>query len=171
MQHTITDETVKFIAQWEGFKSHAYWDETGRKWTIGYGHTYGVHGELVCTKAQALKWLKTDANRVAKFINSLDMNITQQQFYALVCFGFNVGTGNLRKSTLLRYVKHSAPVGNVMAEFYKWVHSGGKVLAGLVLRREGEAMLYGEGKYASREDAMVHIEKRLGKHWRQTLGC
>lgn len=31
MQHLITDETVKFIAQWEGFKSHAYWDETVRE--------------------------------------------------------------------------------------------------------------------------------------------
>lgn len=171
MQHTITDETVKFIAQWEGFKSHAYWDETGRKWTIGYGHTNGVYKGMACTKAKALEWLKTDANRVAKYINSLDMNINQQQFDALVCFGLNVRTGNLRKSTLLKYVKHSAPVGNVMEEFYKWTRSGGKVLQRLALRRESEAMLYGEGKYASKEDAMVHIEKRLGRHWRQVLGC
>lgn len=171
MQHIITDDTVRFIAQWEGFKSHAYYDATGHVWTIGYGHTNGVYKDLVCTKAEALKWLKADANRVAKYINSLDMNITQQQFDALVCFGFNVGTGNLKKSTLLKYVKHSAPVGNVMAEFYKWTRSGGKVLQGLVLRREGEAMLYGEGKYASKEDAMAHIEKRIGKHWKRVLCC
>ena len=171
MQHTITDETVKFIAQWEGFKSHAYWDETGCKWTIGYGHTNGVYKGMACTKAKALEWLKTDANRVAKYINSLDMNINQAQFDALVCFGFNVGTGNLKKSTLLKYVMHSAPSANVMGEFYKWTRGGGKVLPGLVLRREGEAMLYGDGKYASKEDAMVHVEKRIGKHWRQTLGC
>ena len=165
MQHIITDETVKFIAQWEGFKSHAYWDETGRKWTIGYGHTYGVYGTLVCTKAKALEWLKTDANRVARYINSLDMNINQQQFDALVSFGYNVGTGNMKKSTLLKLVKHSAPVVNVMAEFYKWNKSGGKVLTGLVLRREGEAMLYGEGKYATRKEAGAHIVKRKGKDW------
>ena len=58
-----------------------------------------------------------------------------------------------------------------MEEFYKWTRSGGKVLQRLALRREIEAMLYGEGKYASKEDAMVHIEKRLGRHWRQVLGC
>lgn len=171
MQHTITDDTVRYIAQWEGFKNKAYYDETGRVWTIGYGHTWGVNKDMACTKAKALEWLKTDANKVARYINSLDMNITQQQFDALVSFGFNVGTGNLKKSTLLKYAMHSAPAGNVMAEFYKWTRSGGKVLAGLVLRREGEAMLYGEGKYASKEDAMVHVEKRIGKHWRQTLGC
>lgn len=171
MQHTITDQTVRFIAQWEGFKSYAYYDTTGHVWTIGYGHTNGVYKDLVCTKAKALEWLKTDANKVAKLINALDMNINQAQFDALVCFGFNVGTGNLRQSSLLKYVKHSAPVGNVMAEFYKWTRSGGKVLLGLVLRREGESMLYGEGKYASKEDAMAHVEKRIGKHWKQTLGC
>ena len=52
MQHLITDKMVKFIAQWEGFSSKAYWDETGSKWTIGYGHTNGIYGDLVCTKAR-----------------------------------------------------------------------------------------------------------------------
>jgi len=171
MQHTITDDTVAFIAHWEGFKSHAYYDATGHVWTIGYGHTKAVYKDMVCTKAEALKWLKTDANRVAKYINSLDMNINQEQFDALVSFGYNVGTGSLRQSTLLKYVKHSAPAGNVMTEFYKWIRSGGKVLPGLVLRREGEAMLYGEGKYATKKEAEAHITKRKGKDWRSVLGC
>lgn len=171
MQHKITDQTVQFIAQWEGFKSHAYYDATGRVWTIGYGHTNGVYKDLVCTKAKALEWLKTDANKAAEFINALDMNISQQQFDALVCFGFNVGTGNLRQSTLLKYVKHSAPADNVMNEFYKWTRSGGKVLPGLVLRREGEAILYGENKYATKKEAESHLVKRKGKDWRKVLCC
>lgn len=171
MQHAITDSTTRFIAQWEDFKSNAYWDATGRVWTIGYGHTRAVTKDMKCTKVQALVWLMADARKVGRFINSLDMKITQEQFDALVCFAFNVGLGALKRSTLLTLVKHSAPVENVAKEFYKWNKSGGKVLAGLVLRREGEAMLYSVGKYASKEDAMVHIEKRLGKHWRQTLGC
>lgn len=171
MQHTITDDTVRFIAQWEGFKRHAYYDATGYVWTIGYGHTWGVNKDMVCTKVKALEWLKADANRVAKYINSLDMNINKAQFGALVSFGFNVGTGNLKKSTLLKYAIHTAPVCNVMAEFYKWVRSGGKVLPGLVLRREGEAMLYGEGQYATKKEAEAHVVKRKGKDWRKALGC
>lgn len=166
MQYTITDKTTNFIAQWEGCKTNAYWDANGRVWTIGYGHTWGVCRGMKCTRAKALEWLKQDANRVAKFVNSLDMKITQEQFDALVCFGFNVGTGNLKKSTLLKLVKHSAPVENVMKEFYKWNKSGGHVLEALMKRREGEAILYGNGKYATEEDAIVHLEKRLGKHWR-----
>lgn len=171
MIHEITEKTVNFIAQWEGWKGTAYWDATGKVWTIGYGHTWGVSRGMTCTRTKALEWLKQDANRVAKFVNAMDMKITQEQFDALVCFGFNVGTGNLKKSTLLKLVKHSAPVENVMKEFYKWNKSRGQVQAGLVLRREGEAMLYGKGKYASKEDAQVHIEKRLGKHWRDAVGC
>ena len=79
MQYTITNDTVRFIAQWEGFNSHAYYDATGHVWTIGYGHTNGVYKDLVCTKVKALEWLKTDASKVARFINSMDMNITQAQ--------------------------------------------------------------------------------------------
>lgn len=33
MQHTITDSTVGFIVQWEGFKSHTCYDATGHVWT------------------------------------------------------------------------------------------------------------------------------------------
>lgn len=171
MQHEIKDSTLDFIKQWEGFKSEAYWDENGKCMTIGWGHTRKAYRGLKCTKEQATVWLKQDCDHVAKYINSLELNITQTQFDALVCFAFNVGLGNLKKSTLLVKVKHSAPASVVMNEFYKWKKSGGKVLAGLVLRREGEAMLYGNGKYATKYDAEVHIEKRLGKDWRRQLGC
>ena len=162
---------MKFIAQWEGFKSHAYWDETDGSGPSDMGTRMVFIRAWHAPRQSPLEWLKTDANRVAKYINSLDMNINQAQFDALVCFGFNVGTGNLKKSTLLKYVMHSAPSANVMGEFYKWTRSGGKVLPGLVLRREGEAMLYGDGKYATKKEAQVHIEKRLGKHWRSAVGC
>lgn len=171
MQHEITDKTKNFIWQWEDFKTHAYWDATGKVWTCGIGHTKAVTKDTVCTKEQAKKWLEQDCKPIAKFLNSLDLNITQTQFDALMSFAFNVGLGNLKKSTLLVKVKHSAPTNIVMNEFYKWKKSGGNVLAGLVLRREGEAMLYESGKYATKYDAQVHIEKRLGKDWRKQLGC
>lgn len=165
----LTKEGVAFIQQWEGFKAHAYWDDTGHKWTIGYGHTAAVNRDMVCTKAQALKWLEQDANRVGKYLNTLNANMTQARYDALTDFAYNVGLGNLKKSTLLKLVLHSAPAELVAAELYKWNKSGGKVLESLVLRREGEAMLYTTGKYPSREDAIVHIDKRIGKHWRQML--
>ena len=135
MQHNITDDTVAFIAHWEGFKAHAYYDATGHVWTIGYGHTKGVFKDMVC-KAEALKWLNTDANRVAMYINSLDMNITQEQFDALVSFGYNVGTGNLRQSTLCASLSISfgSPMHKILCtvappvrRLYRFVLSGQKL--------------------------------------------
>lgn len=163
MKHDITDNTLCFIAQWESFRAHAYWDASGKVWTVGYGHTRQVTKDTVCTKAKAVEWMRADCAAIVRYLNSLDMNITQQQFDALVDFAFNVGLGNLRKSTLLRLVRHSAPKENVMAEFYKWNRSGGKVLQGLSIRREGDAMLYGCGKYANWEEAKYHLEKRTGR--------
>lgn len=159
---------MNFISRWESFQSHAYYDATGKKWTIGYGHTRtGAARGSICTKKQALIWLRQDCKPIAKYLNSSDCSITQYQFDALVSFAFNCGLGNLKRSTLLALVKHSAPVKAVSEQFYRWYRSGGKPLAGLVLRREAESMMYESGKYATREDAMVHIENRLGKDWRK----
>lgn len=169
MEYGITERTLNFIAQWEGFRSRAYWDATGRRWTCGYGHTARVTKDTACTKAQAREWMRADCKPAAQYINSLGTGMTQGQFDALVSFAYNAGLGNLKRSTLLRLVRHSAPVEAVAAEFRKWVRSGGVVLEGLVLRREAEAMLYATGRYATREDALVHIGKRLGKDWRKKV--
>lgn len=169
MTYVITERTLDFIAQWEGFRSKAYWDSTGGKWTVGYGHTRQVTRDTTCTKARAREWMRADCAAAARYLNSLDAGMTQGQWDALVSFAYNAGLGNLKRSTLLRLVRHSAPVEAVAAEFRKWVRSGGVVLEGLVLRREAEAMLYATGRYATREDAIVHIEKRLGKDWRKKV--
>lgn len=169
MTYVITERTLDFIAQWEGFRSKAYWDSTGGKWTVGYGHTRQVTRDTACTKARAREWMRADCAAAARYLNSLDAGMTQGQWDALVSFAYNAGLGNLKRSTLLRLVRHSAPVEAVAAEFRKWVRSGGVVLEGLVLRREAEAMLYATGRYATREDAIVHIEKRLGKDWRKKV--
>lgn len=169
MEYEITDDTLDFIARWEGFRSRAYWDATGKKWTVGAGHTRQVTKDTTCTKARAREWMRADCAAAARYLNSLGANITQGQFDALVSFAYNAGLGNLKRSTLLKLVRHSAPVELVAAEFHKWRYSGGVVLDGLVLRREGEAMLYATGKYATREDALVHIQKRLGRDWKKRV--
>lgn len=160
MKHDVTMKTTDFIAQWESFRGKAYWDGTGKVWTCGYGHTRQVTKDTTCTKKKAMEWMMGDTAPIARYLNSLDMNISQEQFDALVSFAYNVGLGNLRKSTLLRLVRHSAPKESVMGEFRKWTRSGGKVMEGLCIRREGEAMLYGTGKYATWDEARYQLEKR-----------
>ena len=67
--------------------------------------------------------------------------IGQNQFDALVSFAFNVGIGNLKKSTLLRKL-NEGDINSAALQFLVWNKAGGKVLAGLTRRREAEMKLF-----------------------------
>jgi GH24 family phage-related lysozyme (muramidase) len=67
--------------------------------------------------------------------------LTPGRFGALVSFAFNVGLGNLQRSTLR--MKHNRGDYDGAAEaFLDWTKAGGKVLKGLVTRRNDERALY-----------------------------
>ena len=67
--------------------------------------------------------------------------LTQGRFDALVSFSFNVGLGNLQRSTIR--MKHNRGEFDVAAEgFMAWTKAGGKELPGLVKRRKHERALY-----------------------------
>jgi lysozyme len=68
----------------------------------------------------------------------------QGQFDALVSFSFNVGLGNLQRSTL-RMKHNRGDFEEAAQEFIKWSKAGGKVLKGLVNRRRDEQRLYLRG--------------------------
>ena len=68
-------------------------------------------------------------------------DVNQGQFDALVDFAYNAGVGALAKSTLLKRVNEER-FDDVPAEFMKWTKGGGKVLPGLVKRREAEKALF-----------------------------
>jgi lysozyme len=68
--------------------------------------------------------------------------INDNQLGALTSFAFNVGVGALNKSTLLKKVNANPNDPTIRNEFMRWTRAGGKVLKGLVTRREAEANLY-----------------------------
>lgn len=161
--YTIGKEGVAFICQWEGFRAKAYWDANGRVWTCGYGHTAGVTKSTVCDEAAAKRWVMADCAPTEKLLRSSGVALTQQQGDALVSFAYNVGLGNLKRSTLWKLVKAGAAKDKVMQQFYRWNRSGGKVLEGLAIRREGEAMLYATGKYPTYAEAKAHYKGRAAR--------
>ena len=55
-------------------------------------------------------------------------------------FTFNLGAGRLQTSTLRRRINHTDWAGAAL-ELRKWVHGGGRVLPGLVARRQAEIAL------------------------------
>jgi len=67
--------------------------------------------------------------------------LTQGQLDALVSFAFNVGLGTLQRSTL-RQKHNRGDYEGAAEEFLKFTKAGGKVLRGLVIRRNDERALY-----------------------------
>ena len=129
------------IKQFEGLRLRAYQCAAG-VWTIGYGHTSGVKPGMSITAAEAENLLRGDLQKFENAVGTLGLQLTQNQFDALVSFAFNVGIAALRGSTLLRLIRSGASETAIRTAFGMWVKAGGKTLPGLVRRRKAEADLY-----------------------------
>ena len=135
---TSSDILLNQLMTFESCQCNAYQD-AGGVWTIGYGHTQGVRkGQHITTK-QAKLLLQIDLTKYEGLVEALGVCKTQGQFDALVDFAYNLGIGNLQRSTLLKYIKQGEPYEKIRAEFLKWNKCKGKVLNGLTKRRQWEA--------------------------------
>ena len=140
----ISDAGIALIKSFEGLRLEAYPDPAtgGDPWTIGYGHTGEVRPDMVITEAEAEQLLRQDIVQFEMCVNRLlQVSVTQGQFDALVSFAFNLGCGNLRKSTLLRKL-NAGDADGAAAEFAVWNRAAGRVMAGLTRRREAERDLF-----------------------------
>ena len=139
---SISDKGVELIAKYEGCRLEAYKCPAGI-WTIGYGHTAGVQpGQTLPSKEAAKALLKEDLKKYGGHVNSCVKNghisfpLNQNQFDALTSFCYNCGSGTLQK---LVSGRDAATVAEKLLLYNK---GGGKVLPGLVKRREEERALF-----------------------------
>jgi lysozyme len=131
------------IKKYEGYRLKAYKCPAG-VWTIGFGHTGNVKEGQVITQVQADALFDKDVQKFVEGVNKLvKVEINQNQFDALVSFTYNLGIGALKKSTLLQYV-NKKQFDKAANEFDRWNKAGGKVLKGLVNRRNSEEALFEE---------------------------
>ena len=138
-----SEQLIEKIKEFEGFSSTAY-TCAGGVVTIGYGHTRGVRITDRCTKSEADRWLREDLAPVEAYLNTIPEVDTQGKFDSLCSFIYNLGMGNFKGSTLLKKIKAGAATEEIQAQFKRWVYAGGKVLKGLVKRREWEAGRWAE---------------------------
>ena len=132
---------VELLTHFEGLKLEAYQDSVG-VWTIGYGHTKGVVPGMKVTEVQANNLLRTELIEYQNYINEMvNVGLSQCQFDALVCWVYNLGPTNLRSSTLLKLLNQGDKF-LVPEQIRRWNKAGGKVLKGLVRRREAEALMF-----------------------------
>ncbi|MBL5829218.1 lysozyme [Serratia fonticola] len=132
---------LNLIKQFEGLRLRAY-QCSANVWTIGYGHTAGVGEDDIITEEQAIFLLRQDVAEGEMVVNQhMNVLLTQNQFDALVSLVFNIGAGNFRASTLLKKL-NIRDYDGAAKEFLRWVNAGGKMLPGLVRRREAESRLF-----------------------------
>ena len=138
---SISESGINLIKKWEGFRGSAYLDPVGI-WTIGYGHTQGVKPGQVIAESDALILLKAELKTYEDAVRRLvTVPLNQNQFDALTSFTYNTGIGALSQSTLLRFLNESDYQG-AADQFLRWVYGGGRVLPGLVSRRQAERRLF-----------------------------
>ncbi len=144
MVYTTSNDGIELIKHFEGLKLEAYLCPA-KIWTIGYGHTRTAKPGMVITEEQAEALLRADLVDFECAVNhAVTVPLQQHQFDALVSFAFNVGASAFRGSTLLQRV-NAERWTEAAAEFDRWTRGGGKVLSGLVRRRQAERAMF-EGR-------------------------
>lgn len=141
MAHRKINETgIALIKRFEGCRLTAYKCSAG-VWTIGYGHTSGVHSGQAITQAQADALLRQDLEKFERYVNStayvpITAQLNENQFAALVSFAFNCGQGNLKR---LCADRNATQIAAAMSQYCK---AAGRKLPGLVQRRAAEVALF-----------------------------
>lgn len=154
MNRKISQAGLKLIKNFEGCRLIAYKPvPTEVYWTIGWGH-HGpdVKQGMTITQAQADAMLVKDLAKYEAYVNDrayvpITDKLNQNQFDALVSFCYNCGPGNLKKLCTGRTIEQIAQ------NFTAYNKAGGKVLTGLIRRREAELTLF--NKEDSKKESAV----------------
>ena len=147
----ISEEGVALIKKFEGCPQkdgmcYSYQDAIG-VWTLGYGFTKNVGPNSKITVEEAERRLIEELREYEGYVNKLvEVDLTQNEFDSLVAWVYNLGPTNLSQSTLLNEL-NKGNYNRVPSEIRRWNKAGGKVLDGLVRRREAEALLWSGGDW------------------------
>ena len=159
----VSDSALQMIKRYEGVRLKPYLCPAGL-WTVGVGHVLypeqaqlPLSGDGPIRKEYPLKpedaraWSPAEVDDLlAKDLSRFESGVArycpaavnrQGHFDALVSFSFNLGLGTLQRSTL-RAKYNRADYAGAADEFLKFVKGGGKVLPGLVKRRNDERTMF-----------------------------
>lgn len=152
---SLSERGIDLIIRFEGFRPDWY-QCSANVWTIGYGHAEKERDgrvtdedlpagyEAPLSEEEAADLLARDLSQYERTVeDSVEVELSQNQFDALTSFCYNVGSGAFRGSTLLKRINE----GNheeAAEQFLRWKYVDGEVAQGLLRRREAEAALYRE---------------------------
>jgi len=148
------DLAKELCKRFEGFSAKPYLCPAG-VWTIGYGSTYYQSGDRVTqhdpevTREYAEQLLMNElvhtyapgAIRACPVLLALAVKDRDWgKLNAIVDFCYNLGVGRLQTSTLRRKI-NAQEWEAAKEQLMLWTRGGGKVLRGLVIRRQAECAL------------------------------
>ena len=154
----VSDRCKEMIKHHEGVRFKPY-RCPAKLWTVGVGHVlYPAQGRLPLDQRDAYSLEQNDSRTFSKDevngILSTDLQrfevgvarlfplvLTQGQNDALVSFAFNLGLGGVQRSTLRSKVLRGE-IEEAADEFLKFTRGGGRILPGLVKRRNDERALF-----------------------------
>lgn len=165
----ISQNCIDLVKKYEGCKLTAYKCPAG-VWTIGYGHTAGVKQGQTITQKQAEDFLRSDLGAFESKVMKYNTKYfwTQNELDALVSFAYNVGSIDQLTANGTRTKKQIAE------KILAYNKGGGKVLAGLVRRRQEEQKMFLNGSSVviasngretlqmyDKGDDVIYLQKKL----------
>ena len=149
-KHSVGQDAIDLIKVTEGFSPYKYWDVS--QWSIGYGSACGENEyPNGITEKEAEKLLKKYCESFAKLVNDFavekNIELTQNQFDALVCTHYALGDwfhayGDFAMKTYILNGSEKYSFLQIARGFGEWRKAGGEVLQGLVKRRKLEIQLF-----------------------------
>jgi lysozyme len=148
------DLAAELCRRFEGFSAKPYLCPAG-VWTIGYGSTYYANGDKVTKDNPSIDREYAERLLMHELVHTYAPGAIRQcpilltvaikdkdwgKLNAIVDFCYNLGVGRLQTSTLKRKINQQDWDGAI-EQLKLWVRGGGKVLRGLVIRRDAEAAL------------------------------
>ncbi len=139
---------AELCRRFEGFRSRPYLCPAGIP-TIGYGSTYYADGRKVALSdrpmdeptARALLMAELEHTYAAGVMRLCPgLAVHERRFNAIVDFAYNLGVGRLQTSTLRRKI-NAQDWDGAKEQLMLWTRGGGKVLPGLLKRRQAECLL------------------------------
>ena len=138
---TINQAGLSLIENFEGCRLTSYQD-SGGIWTIGFGHTGNIEPNQTITQGQADAFLEQDLESAEEAVqNATEIDLTPNQFAALVSFQYN--TGSIPQSPGMALINQRQFEAAWDDHFCLWTRdANGEVLEGLVRRRAAEKALF-----------------------------
>ena len=156
------EELVEKVKEFEGFRKTAYRCPAGVL-TIGYGRTENVKPNEVTNVSRETLWLEKKLKNIMNNVTvKMDRyELSREELYAITDFCYNLGLGGLDKLTL-NYTRTKEEIKQAILLYNK---ANGKVLSGLVKRREWEYSLFSDERQGK---LLISLNGKkyeyLGKH-------